>query len=125
MLQAGKLRHHIAIQAKTHGRNDSGDVVEVWATRAFRAWASVEPLKGRELFTAQQVDARLTHRVMLRYLPGITAEHRILHGLPDDPVEGASDTELRELGVRILHILSVVDQDERHRMLELMCMEAV
>lgn len=107
MLQAGRLRHQVYLQTLgTPTRNDSGDTVETWETYA-KPWVSIEPLRGRELFTAQAVDARMTHRVTLRYVSNVSPADRLL------------------CGERVLHILSVANIDERDRMLQLLCTENV
>lgn len=104
-MQAGKLRHRVQLQEHTTAFNASGDVVETWATVA-TLWAAVEPLQGRELFTAQAIDARLTHRVTLRYRDDVTASQRIL------------------FDSRILHLLGPpINPEERNRTLQFLCME--
>lgn len=104
-MQAGKLRHRVAIQALSEQRDDHGGTVETWHTTRYVS-ARVEPLRGVEIFRAQQVDARITHRITLRYQPGITSAMRIVH-------DG-----------RALHILSLGDVEERHRMIELFAQES-
>lgn len=43
-------------------------------------WASVEPLTGNELWRAQQVQADLTHEVVMRYVPDLTSRYRLKWG---------------------------------------------
>lgn len=76
-MQAGKLRQRVAIQHHVEARDDGGGVVESWQTLDTR-WADVTPLTGRELLVAQAIDARLTHKVTLRFLPTLTAAQRFL-----------------------------------------------
>lgn len=103
-MESGKLKHRITIQAATETRNDTGDVLKSWATFADR-WASIEPLTGRELMKAQQVSSEVTHKVTIRYLAGVTPQHRIL------------------FGSRVFNINSVLDSMEQHKELVLMCNE--
>lgn len=103
-MRAGLLRHRVTIQAPRHPENERGEAVAEWADVA-TVWASVEPLIGRERWTAQQVMPETTHRVRIRYRPGLTAAHRL------------------KFGDRILHIDSVVDPQERHRELEILARE--
>jgi len=70
-------------------------------------WASVEPLKGREFFAAQKENAETTVRICIRYRPGISADMRILYC---DKVYG---------------INAIIDIEERHTELQLMCQELV
>jgi SPP1 family predicted phage head-tail adaptor len=103
-MQAGPLRHRVTIETKREDRDAHGGVVEVWEPLT-TVWASVSPLQGRELFLAQQVDARLSHRVILRYQPDLTPTQRLL--FKDRPL----------YPVEVQHV------DERNRTTVLLAME--
>jgi SPP1 family predicted phage head-tail adaptor len=109
MMEGGKLRHRIALQARTSGLNDEAIPVDVWTdvAGASSVPASLEPLKGREYFQAAAVAAENTIPVTIRYRPCVTAALRVLYG------------------VRILNIRNVIDVEERHIKLILMCEEVV
>jgi len=66
VIRAGLLRKRIAIEAATETQNARGEAVQAWAAEA-TVYAFIEPLSGRELFTAQQRAADVTHRVTIRY----------------------------------------------------------
>ena len=104
-MRSGRLRHRVTIQQPVVAVNGYGERITTWSTVAI-VWAAVEPLRGREFFDAEQVQAEISHRVVLRYRSGITSTMRLLH-------KG-----------RVLHIQSPpIDVDERHRELQLMCRE--
>lgn len=103
-MQAGKLRHQVTIQQATETRNTLGEAIRTWSTVA-TVWASVEPLRGREFFDAEQVQSEISQRVRMRYRSGIKPTMRLLYGS------------------RILQIQAVIDVDERHREIHLMCRE--
>ena len=105
-MNAGSLRHRFVIKTAQEIENTFGEIVETPLTFA-TVWASIEPLSGRELFQAQQVQAEVTHRVRMRYLAGVTAK---MTGL---------------FGTREFQILSVINPEERNRELVLMCKEQV
>lgn len=107
-MQAGKLSHRIKLQQMTGagGQDSTGQPQETW-TDVAEVWAAVEPIRGREYFAAQQVNAETTHRVRIRYLVGVTPMMRIL------------------FGARVLRIEAVINVDERNRELQLMCVEVV
>ena len=69
--------------------------------------ASIEPLKGAERLTTQQLESRLTHRVRLRHRSGVTTAMRL------------------KFGARIFNIRAVINKGERNRLLELLCEEGV
>jgi len=105
-IEPGKLRHRIAIESPTRSKNEFGEEVEGWSVLA-EVRASVEPLSGRELWQAQQVAAQVSHRVQIRYRPGVEPEQRVCH-------RG-----------RHLEISVVRNIEERNEWLELLCIEKV
>lgn len=56
-----------------------GHPVKSWSTAATR-WGSIEPMSGREFFSAEKVQANATHRVRMRYDSAveITPKDRLL-----------------------------------------------
>lgn len=110
-MKAGKLRHRIIIE-KNYGENQDaqGHVTDDWQPY-LRRWASVEPIGGRELWNARQLQPDITHRVRIRWdavADTITAAMRINH-------RG-----------RYLHLLEPPRkaQEERDIELEMLCREA-
>jgi SPP1 family predicted phage head-tail adaptor len=77
MIDPGRLRERITIQAATETRNAIGEVVQSWATFAER-WASVDGLSSREFLIQGQQQTDITHRVRLRYVDGFKSTMRIL-----------------------------------------------
>lgn len=106
-LCAGDLRHRVTIQAEQRSDDGyGGSSLPTWSTVA-TVWAEVKPLKGREQLHGQQLEGRVTHRIIMRYRAGVTAANRLL------------------FGTRAFNIRSVVNVDERGRWLEIMAEEGV
>jgi SPP1 family predicted phage head-tail adaptor len=106
-VNAGLLRHRFVIKTAIETKDSFGGTVETQITFA-TVWASIEPLSGRELLQAQQVQAEVTHRVRMRYLHGVTSK---MTGL---------------FGTREFQFLAPpINKDERNRELEIMCKELV
>jgi len=105
-MRAGRLRHKVTIQDYTESQNTFGEVTKNWTDYA-TVWAAVEPVKGREFWESQQINAEITTKVTLRYLAGVKPKMRILY-----------DT-------RIFEIDSVINVDERNRELQLLVKEMV
>lgn len=93
-MNPGKLRHRITFLRKVKEKNEVGDTVLVerpWKT----VWASVEPLKGREYFEARKIQSEATHKIIIRYLTGVTPDMKIefkgrifdIEGPPINPEE--------------------------------------
>lgn len=80
-LPAGKLRHRISIEQKTHQQDpETGAMTGVWSPLVQSLPAAVEPLSGREYIAAAQQKSTITARITIRYRTGITAAMRVLHG---------------------------------------------
>lgn len=104
-MRAGRLRHRGTIEHLVEGspqKSASGESLAEWTTLA-TVWMSIDPLRGRELFAAQEHHSETTVRIRIRYRDDVTAQMRVLH-------EGV-----------YYSILAVIDPDLRHRELELMC----
>ncbi len=105
-MRAGLMRHRITIESPTETQGADGSMTLTWAPFA-TVWASVEPLLGREWFDAQREQAEVSHRVRMRFLPGVGHNMRIMWGS------------------RVFEIESVLNAGERNRELVLMCRESV
>ena len=77
-MQAGRLRHRVAIERPVSTRDDFGGVIESWQTVA-TVWAEIHPLSGREFLAAQSTQSGVTTRITIRHLPGVTAAMRVNH----------------------------------------------
>ncbi|WP_374711533.1 phage head closure protein [Symbiobacterium terraclitae] len=106
MTTAAVFRQRVTLQQHVVGQDEYGQPIDTWQDVA-TVWAAVEPLRGREYFAAHQVQAEVTTRIRIRYRRGIRPEMRVLY-------DG-----------RVFNILSVIDPEERHRELQLMCREVV
>lgn len=103
---AGRLRHRVTVEQVTEAVDSFNEPDETWTTRATR-WGEVLPQDGREFFSAQQINAEITHLVRMRYLAGVTPKMRL------------------RLGTRIIKILSVINVEERSRELLISGQEVV
>lgn len=106
---ASQLNTRLTLQQPVLTTDTQGGYSKTWQDVA-TLWAKLSPQTGRDItresFTDARVQARITHRVWLRYLSGVTTAMRLL----------------LENG-RILHIHAVVDAQERHEMLEILAEE--
>ena len=102
----GRYRHKIIIQQVSESIDSFGQAIKTWSTFS-QPFASVEPLQGREFFSANQFASEVTVRIRLHYLTGVTTKMRVSF---DD---------------RIYNIQSVINPSERGREMQLMCSEGV
>ncbi len=106
MMRGGPLRCRITIEAPVETQGSDGSIATTWET-FIEAWASIEPLIGREYFAQQREQATVSHKIRMRYQPGIKHKMRVAWG------------------TRIFEIESVLNVGERNRENVLMCQESV
>ena len=104
-MRIGPLRHRVAIQNASASQDEYGDDSARTFSTDETVWGSVEPLNGRELLNAQQVQAETTHRIRIRYTTSVTAKSRLVWES------------------RTFEVVSLIDSKEKKRMIELMCKE--
>lgn len=103
-MRAGQLRHRVEIQKPEEEQSASGEMEVTWHTSNW-SWADIRPLSGREYFAAEQVNADITHEIIMRHDPTLTVKHRIRHGL------------------RVFELNAILNEGERDRMLRIMAKE--
>lgn len=102
-----RLRHNITIEQQSTVPDAHGQHTTTWTavTGLESIKASVEPLRGREFFAADQINSEVTARIRIRYRSGITAKMRV------------------SFESRYYNIEAIIDPEERHEELQLMCSE--
>lgn len=106
-MRIGRLRHRITIQEPTITRNDRGAEVLAWSTLA-TVWAEVRSNTGREqVINNNQEIASATHVVTIRHRDDVTPKMRL------------------QWSGRTFGIESLVESDNRRRMLQLACIEVL
>jgi SPP1 family predicted phage head-tail adaptor len=101
-MRAGVRRHRLTIQQLVPSTGWGVD--PSWQTYA-QLWGTLEPLRGAELLTAQQLGSEITGRSETSYAPDITSAMRFV------------------CGGRIYQIITVIDPEWRHRELQLLWKE--
>jgi len=114
-MTAGDLRDRVTIQRRTETSDGHDGVTETWSLVRSRVSAQVQPLAGRDLERARQIDPRISHDVTLRYWPSYRADldggraRLVQHGLVDVTLEIVGPP---------------IDVDGRHVWLRMPCREA-
>jgi len=103
-MRAGQLRHRVTLQELVTTYNEYNEPVQAWQDVA-AVWGFVEPLSGREFFAAEQIQARVSTRITIRYRAGIVPTMRVLWS------------------GKTYNIRAVIDTEGRHEELQLMCEE--
>lgn len=77
MLSAGTLRESVAIEQPVETTNDFGETSVTWSVFANRR-ASIDGIVIRESMDSQGNRTVATHDVSMRYVPGLTADMRLV-----------------------------------------------
>lgn len=92
-MKSGPMRYRVEIQEVVSEPDAMGQPVVTWKTTQVR-WAAILPLTARELYFTKTVRPETTHRVTLRWFPGLTMAHRL------------------KMGSRIFNILGIINENE-------------
>lgn len=79
MTKIGDLRHRITIETLSLTPNDSGGQEESWSTFA-TVWAQITPVKAWEAMQQARIEMTVTHKIVIRELPGVTSTMRVAFG---------------------------------------------
>ncbi len=80
-MRSGRLSQRVSIARHVETTDDYGQLLATTSTFATR-WAAIEPIGGREYFTAQGANSDVSVRIRLRYdsaVSGLTAGNIVLH----------------------------------------------
>jgi SPP1 family predicted phage head-tail adaptor len=99
-VNAGAMDRRIRIEQATTSADGYGQPIETWSLLA-EVWAEVAPLRGRELWAAQQVNAELTTRFRIRYRSDVTEKMRIICEGTEYDIESIAEIGRRE-GLEIM-----------------------
>lgn len=105
-MRAGELRHKITIQELVEQVDEYGTPTgtSTWQD-VCTVWAAIEPIQGREYVLLHSTQSELSARIRIRYRSGIKPAMRVVYG------------------DRVFDIQAVIDTQERHIELQLMCIE--
>lgn len=104
-MNIGRMRHRVMIQSRQTPGNDPG--ADTWSDVS-EVWAFVQPLRGDERYGERQVESSADHKITTRHGVALDARNnRLLYA------------------TRIFDIESVINIDERDRVLEVFCKERI
>lgn len=108
MLEAGKLRHQLQIEAPEVTQSEDGGQALRWEPQGVPVWGRIEPLRDSEKLIAAQIGERRTHRLTLRYVELPSTYRLVLVGT-----------------TRLFEPIGVRNLDERNRTIEVLAIENV
>ncbi len=103
LVSAGELDRWVAIESPPAepGSDDHAEPADRWRVIC-ETWAAVKPLSSREQLLARQVVSSATHKVRIRWRPGITATMRIAYRGRTLYLEGPPQEIGRQQGLEML-----------------------
>lgn len=113
-MSLGRFQHRLTIQSRTRGSDGGGGASTTWAD-VDTVWGQIEGTGGNERLYGDQIEARTTHRITIRFRRDVAAKNRILYSYA---VDGTNYT-------RTFNINTVINVGERDKYLELRCSEGV
>lgn len=106
-MNSGALRHSIELQAYTSTPDGMGGTQDTWTTQGSAVRAGIWPVSVSEQRKAASPTAVGTHQIRIRYYAGLSAAWRV------------------KFSTRYFSIVSVVDKEERHVQMDLLCREVM
>ncbi len=94
MIQPGRLKTPLDVQARTETPDGMGGVSVSWASVG-TAWAELWSVKGEERAASASTLAFATHRARIHAFPGLTTAHRIALGARSFDITFINDVEAR------------------------------
>lgn len=77
MINSGAMRERVTIQKPVEQQSSFGETTLTWVDEA-TVYASIMGVRASDYFAAQQAGAIVTHRVRIRFFPGLNHQHRLL-----------------------------------------------
>ena len=109
-INSGDLNRRILVEWRPTVQGSAGTLESNWEPK-FRAWARIDQLSGRELIAAQAIHAETTHRVTLRYRPGVDASMRVVYRDRQFNVLAALDPETAHVALHLYCSEGLADND--------------
>jgi SPP1 family predicted phage head-tail adaptor len=116
MIAAGNLRHRVTVQKSTITLDGVGSQTVTWSDVAPPMWVEILPFTGREQFSADAMQAEVSHVISARY-----------QALFADPkaVAAMRIVAVRNGVTRIFNIHACMNVDELNAEVRLLCSEGL
>lgn len=108
-MSIGERRQRVAFQTATVTQDGFGEPDQTWTTIATQ-WAMVQPLKGAERFSANEIQAEITTRIVTRN---------------NSAMDSLGPGDRATWDARTFDIKSVIHRDHRRSELEILAVEHI
>ena len=93
-MRLGPLRHRVIVALRQDVPDAFTDLDTILVDPAPR-WADIQVASGATWVGTQQTGTVVTHRIVVRYLPGITSDHEVSEGTRRFRIRRVSDWQER------------------------------
>jgi head-tail adaptor len=100
VLRLGNMRNLATIEQNTPSQDTIGGTVDSWSTFS-TWWCELSHVKGGEAFRGRAVHAAADSLAVGRYLPGVTAQMRVVLGSRTFEILGLDDVDNRGIELRL------------------------
>jgi SPP1 family predicted phage head-tail adaptor len=77
MIRPGEMRERVTVQQATTSTNSIGETTLTW-TDLTTVWAAINGVRSSEALADGQQEIKITHRVRIRYISGLTHNDRFI-----------------------------------------------
>lgn len=102
MRKRGRLRHRVDIEQRSSVQDSGGQPLLQWTSFERRVPAQIRPLKGNEIFTAQQYAASINSAIEMDYRPGLREDMRIVFEGVNYNIKVILDDEMRHVNLTLM-----------------------
>jgi SPP1 family predicted phage head-tail adaptor len=104
-MKISEMDKRITLEYSTRVSDPMGGFTTTWNVAA-QVYGAVWPTSANEIKAANSTTMVISHRIRIRYRAGIKASWRI------------------KMGSRYFNIVSIIDSNESHKFLDILCKEA-
>ena len=98
----GALRHRLLFQSVGSIDGTFGKTINTTPSTIATVWGSIDPISGKEMDLIHEVQAEVTHKVIIRYKSGIDASDQFVHRSRTFHIEAVRDADERRAYMLIL-----------------------
>lgn len=105
----GNLKHRVTFQKSVRTPDGGGGFTEIWQSIDSNpiVYAAIMPLSGGEQLRFHQLEATVTHRIVIRYRSDVTSAMRIVRGTTIYDITAVTDRNGQGVYLEILATVKI------------------
>ncbi|MGL5150315.1 MAG: phage head closure protein [Clostridium sp.] len=106
VINPGEFKHLITFQKLVNTKNSYGETTNNWKD-IITSRCAIYPISGKELLAAESVSSEVTHKINMRFARGISHDMRI------------------KFNNRVFSIISIINFQEKNKLLQIIAKELI